>query len=223
MLESEDYDLVIVDMQMPVMGGIEMIETFRVTYPDRVNLPFVVLSANATKEAEEECERADVAAFLTKPVRTKNLLSVITEVVKSYSPKLASKINSTDTASIALDSSIIDISILEELGSLETVPDFLPKLLKQFQDDELRLIKDIETALWNGDYKSFKDATHALKGNAGTVGATSLYKCCIEIEGIDRAALMENYDHVLVYIKSEYRQALDSLVRYAKIRSTQAR
>ena len=222
-LESEDYDLVIVDMQMPVMGGIEMIETFRVTYPDRINLPFVVLSANATKEAKEEWRTDDVAAYLTKPVRTKNLLSVITEVVNSYSLKLPIKPSDNDTASIALDGSIIDVSILEEFGSLETDPDFLPKLLKQFQDDELRLIKDIEKALWNGDYKSFKDAAHALKGNAGTVGAISLYKCCIEIEGIDRTSLMENFDHVLVCIKSEYRQALDSLIRYAKTRSTKVR
>ena len=220
-LDSGEYDLVIADMQMPVMGGIEMIRTFRVTYPDRINLPFVVLSANATKEAKEECEMAEVAAYLTKPVRTKNLLSVITEVVNSYGAKLPSKAG--DTASTEIDRSIIDVSILEEFGSLETDPDFLPKLLKQFQGDELRLIKDIETALWNGDYKSFKDAVHALKGNAGTVGAISLHKCCIEIEGIDRTSLMENFDHVLVCIKSEYRQALDSLIRYAKLRSSQVR
>ena len=220
-LESTDYDLVIADMQMPVMGGIEMIKTFRFTHPDRINLPFIVLSANATKEAKEECEEADVVAYLTKPVRTKNLLSVISEVAKNYSPKLPS--NVSDIASVAIDRSIVDISILEEFGSLDSDPTFLPRLLSRFQDDALRLMNDIETTLENGDYPQFRDAIHALKGNAGSVGAISLYKSCSNIEGIDSVSLMENYEHVLVSIKSEYKQAIDSLNKYSKIRNTQAR
>ena len=220
-LEYRNYDLVIVDMQMPIMGGIEMIKRFRLSHPDRINLPFVVLSANATKAAKDKCEEADVAAFLTKPVRTKNLLSTITEVANSPGPKLAGKLS--DIAKVAIDRPIVDVSILEEFGSIESDPEFLKGLLNQFQDDALRLINDIETALESGDYRHFKDAAHALKGIAGSVGAISLHECCIDIEKIDSATLIEDYDQVLVSINSEYKQALDSLRKYAKKKNAQAR
>lgn len=220
-LESSIYDLVIVDMQMPVMGGIEMIKTFRITYPDKINLPFVVLSATTTKEAKEECRKADVAAYLTKPVKTLHLLSVISETVNFYDQNLSA--NHTANDKVTADRPILDVSILEDFGLLESDPGFLPGLLDQFQDDAQRLIKDIETALESGDYIHFKDAAHALKGNAGSVGAISLQKYCSDIEKIDSANLTENYDHVLVSIKSEYKQALDSLNRYAEIGNTLAK
>jgi len=220
-LKSRDYDLVIVDMQMSVMGGIEMIKTFRFTHPDKINLPFIILSANATKEAKDECRKADVAAYLTKPVITKNLLSVIAETVNCSSPNLSD--NHSDNARVSPGSSILDVSILEEFGSLESDPAFLPGLLNQFQDEALRLINDIETALENGEYMHFKDAAHALKGNAGSVGAVSLQKLCNDIEKIDILYLKENLDHVLVSIKDEYKQALDSLNRYAKMGNTLAK
>ena len=220
-LESGGHDLVIADMQMPIMGGIEMIKRFRLSHPGSKKLPFVVLSANATKGAKDKCEEADVVAYLTKPVKTKRLLTVIAEEVGSYRPELSSKVK--DNSRPAIDSSIVDVSILEEFASMESDPDFLPGLLNQFQDDTLRLIHDIETALEKGDHRRFKDAVHSLKGNAGSVGAISLQQCCIDIEKIESASLMENYDQVLVSINKEYNLALDTLGHYAKMRDAQAR
>lgn len=209
-LESRNYDLVIADMQMPIMGGIEMIKTFKFTHPDRINLPFVVLSANATTDAKEECEEAEVDAFLTKPVRTENLLSAIGKLIDNY------RLNEPRTerrksASAVIDSSIIDISILEELKSLETDSSFLPRLVEGFRNDGARLINEIEQSLGESNYQNFREATHALKGNAGSVGAIALHELCISIEGYDSSTLPSMQNEVLDSVRREYTRALDSL------------
>ena len=177
--------------------------------------------AGMTVKAEIVTGSKSILAYLTKPVRTKRLLSVIAEEIGNYSPNLSSKVNGNSR--LAIDSSIVDVSILEEFASMQSDPDFLPGLLNQFQDDALRLIDDIETALEKGDYRRFKEAVHSLKGNAGSVGAISLQQCCIVIEKIDSASLLENYDQVLVSINKEYRRAHDALDSYAKMRDVQAK
>ena len=212
-LADNNYDLVITDMHMPVLGGIEMIEIFRTNYPERRDLPFIVLTANATKDAKEESERANVIAYLTKPVVTENLLSVISKVLENYDVMLTGKTGTRDH--IRPDESVIDVSILEDFESLQTDPEFLPGLLERFRQDAQRLINDVETDLWDGNYKAFREHVHSLKGIAASMGAVSLHQYCTDVEKIDRSGLMENFDHVLVDIKNEYQQAVDALTRYA--------
>lgn len=213
-LKSREYDLVIVDMQMPVMGGIEMITKFRETQPEKNAIPFIVLSANTTSEARKECEEAGVLAFLTKPVRTNNLLSVIENATDSSDSKPAS--SKLENGTVSIDHPVLDISILEEFGSIASDPDFFAGLLSQFQKDSLRLIQNITTALENEDIESFKDAVHSLKGNAGSIGAMSLHYCCRKIEKNDINFQIGNHHKTLKGIKAEYKRALGSLVKYAE-------
>ncbi|MBE9515450.1 MAG: response regulator [Proteobacteria bacterium] len=211
-LESGNYDIVIADMQMPIMGGIEMIKTFKFTHPDRIDLPFVVLSANATTDAKEECVEAEVDAYLTKPVKTENLLSAIGQLIENYrqnKPGMTPIVSSNGKKTV--DSSVIDVSILEELNSLDADPSFLPRLVEGFRNDGVRLIGELEQALVESDYQIFKEATHALKGNAGSVGAIALHELCIKIEGYDSATLPDRHKQMLQNIKREYNRALDTL------------
>ena len=218
-LESRKYDLAIVDMQMPIMGGIEMIKTFRFTHPDRINLPFVVLSANATTDAKEECEEAEVDAFLTKPVRTENLLSVIGKLIENYNEG-AEEVILASTSMKTVDSSVLDASILEELNSLESDPGFLSRLIEGFRNDGARLITEIEQSFDDSNYQGFREAAHALKGNAGSVGAVALHDLCLQIEGYEAASLPDKHADVLDNIKREYARALDSLTIFSSSRST---
>ena len=79
-LEEHRFDLAIMDMQMPEMGGIQAIKLFRFTHLDRQDMPFIVLSANAMTEAAQECEDARIDAYLTKPVEAKRLLETVANV-----------------------------------------------------------------------------------------------------------------------------------------------
>lgn len=207
-LETGTYDLVLADMQMPVMGGIEMIKTFRFTHPDSISMPFIVLSANATIDAKEECEEAKVYAFLTKPVKTENLLSAIGEGVQSYRSSMKDRLDATGDV-------VIDTSVIEEINALESDSSFLWRLIEGFRSDCKRLIEQVKQACLDNDIKSVKEAVHALKGNAGTVGAMPLQQLCLEIEGYENDYILSHTEAILSDINREYNKALETLVKFS--------
>jgi two-component system sensor histidine kinase RpfC len=72
-LEQGRFDCVVVDWHMPVMGGLEALKLFRMMEPQGERTPFIMFTANATREAMDECNAAGFDAFLTKPIEPKRL------------------------------------------------------------------------------------------------------------------------------------------------------
>ena len=72
-LENAIFDLIIMDMQMPVMGGIDAAKIYHYTTSPEDQKPIIILTANATKEAMKQCEDANINAYLTKPIEAKKL------------------------------------------------------------------------------------------------------------------------------------------------------
>ena len=75
-LSENKYDICIIDMQMPVMGGLEAVICYKEENPTS-KMPFIMLTANATTEAIEKCKNAGVNLFLTKPIRSSDLLKAV--------------------------------------------------------------------------------------------------------------------------------------------------
>jgi len=94
-LESRDvYNLVLVDVQMPVMNGFETIECIRdkekilmARYPDVKRIPLIVLTASSFQQEEERCMQIGADGFLLKPLRKDVLLNC----VKKYQSTVPSK------------------------------------------------------------------------------------------------------------------------------------
>ncbi len=183
-LEQEDYDALIVDMQMPVMGGIEAAKIFRVMRPDRRRMPIVVLTANATTQAVRECEEAGIDAYLTKPVEPQRLLATVARVFETSladAPRTSRRregrlrvVGGTEAG----HGHVLDLHTLDELAALARDPQFLRDLVRGFIDDADQLVGQIRGAIAGGDFAGLGDLTHALKGSARSVGAASLAALC---------------------------------------------
>jgi len=78
-LAIHSYDLCIIDMQMPIMGGVQAIKNHRELNPNNT-IPFIMLTANATTEAIEKCKKVGVDMFLTKPIRSTELLNAVNSI-----------------------------------------------------------------------------------------------------------------------------------------------
>ena len=76
----------------------------------------------------------------------------------------------------------VDVGVLDDLGRLSQDPTFVERLLNGFRSDVQRLVKSISDALATRRYEDVKDAAHALKGGAGSVGATQLVQLAIRFE-----------------------------------------
>lgn len=79
-LKKHPYDLVLMDMQMPFMDGLEATRIIRKQINDRI--PIIALTANEIKKEKERCVQAGMNDFLMKPFDEKDLISVITKWLK---------------------------------------------------------------------------------------------------------------------------------------------
>ena len=79
-LDVEEFDIAIVDMQMPEYSGTEVVQVFRMAHPERSEMPFILLTASATTHAINECKSVG-AAYLSKPFEPSGLLKLVDSCV----------------------------------------------------------------------------------------------------------------------------------------------
>lgn len=183
-LEHGSFDLALFDLSMPVVSGLEALKLYQ--YTTSKPIPVIILSANVTTEVIAECQRAGCAEFIAKPIRATTLLEAIerrlAEKVGALSRSLPPNRPDERPALTVIDTPPVDHSILDDLGQLSSDPTFVERLLRGFQSDTERLLRAISDALAARRYQDVKDVAHALKGGAGSVGATQLVQLAIRFE-----------------------------------------
>lgn len=222
-LGKESFDLVILDMQMPVVSGLEVVKIYRFTGPKDSPVRFLILTANATTEALRECQEAGADGFLTKPIEPVKLLDQIDRLVPRKDTK------STEKPSITRgpdkpDSSPPPEHVLNDatLASLEIMgkrSSFIPELIHGFLHDTEQLLSEMEMALKNKKYGSFKDLVHALKGSAGSVGAQTLYDICAGVPQMTDAMLRDKASSLMHDMITQYESARFELLAYLERRA----
>ncbi len=188
-LLQNDYDLAILDMQMPDMGGVEVIKRYQATQGESLNMLFMMLTANATVDAQEQCQKLGVSAFLTKPVRSGQLVRIVEEVMQGKSLVNSEDSVQDETANddehAEKQALIIDTQVLEELAKLSQTPDFLHQLATKFYQDSEQLLDTMEQAAEESRFTDYMEAAHALAGNAAGMGAHTLKALCSSATTID--------------------------------------
>ena len=174
-LEHASFDLALFDLSMPIVSGLEALKLYRFSTGDPI--PVLILSANVTTEVIAECQRAGSAEFVAKPIRAATLLQAIerhlaARVVDFIPPPIVSRSDERPALTV-VDTPAVDPGVLEDLGRLSTDPTFVERLVRGFRSDAERLVTTINDALAARRYEVVKDAAHALKGGAGSVGAVN--------------------------------------------------
>jgi two-component system sensor histidine kinase RpfC len=181
---NDAFDIIILDMQMPIMGGIEATKIYRFTRIGQKTLPIIILTANATTEALRECEEAKVDSYLTKPIETRQLLTTLNSLTcdtKDVSPSAETvQTSSRDNKTKITKDDIVDLSVIDELSSLSSDNDFISPLIHGFIIDAKSLLSAMEKALSENNIESYLEHAHALKGSAGSIGALEIYNLCRE-------------------------------------------
>jgi two-component system sensor histidine kinase RpfC len=183
-LEHSSFDLALFDLSMPVLSGLEALKLYQ--YTTARPIPVLILSANVTTDIIAECQRAGCAEFIAKPIRATTLLDAIERQLAEKAGALNQSfapIRSEDRPALTvIETPPVDHGVLEDLGRLSSDPTFIERLLRGFHSDTQRLVQTISDALAARRYEDVKDAAHALKGGAGSVGATQLVQLAIRFE-----------------------------------------
>jgi two-component system sensor histidine kinase RpfC len=173
----EKFSAAILDMHMPKYSGPEVAKRWR--FMEDGHLPLIMLTADATQEAQQICAEAGVDSFLTKPVNSRGLMEILAKLTSHEKAEAASAKPSPQRKQTAVDE-----DVLRELAELAGGVDFVRDLVEGFKEDAERSFKEAELALTNQNYGAWKDHLHMIKGGASDVGCGLLSATCIDAERI---------------------------------------
>ncbi len=221
-MEKEKFDLVLLDLHMPVMGGLEAAKILQFTRHGPSQPPLVALTADATQESRKACDEAGFDAYLTKPVEVKTLLELLDSLVTAGREGHAATTIAqaapagNDAWEGGRGGQVIDPDTFNELATLGEKEDFLEKLIQVFLDTGNQKIKDIEKAMLARDYNRVSELAHALKGSAGQIGASTLMHLCNQMAHARPLEFEEEGTSDVETLKIEFERVRTALQEYTR-------
>lgn len=178
-LEITSFGLAFVDMHMPGMSGIEVVQIYQFVSNGN-GTPIIILTADATAEAREAAEACGAVAYLTKPLRAREFREAVSTfgVIRESTSKRKFAPSGEDHEVAP----IVDFSEIDELIDIGVSPSELFEMIADFEVDSYRLIERSGQFRDVGDTMGFKEAMHALKGASATLGAKRLSMLAHELE-----------------------------------------
>ena len=178
-LQREEFDLVLMDIQMPVMDGYQATHAIRL---NGVQIPIVAITANGTDEDKTECRIAGFTGYLTKPISIASLLRGVGEQLgvslDQSTPKhvVVSGPEQKANQQIAVCHPSAEHKQITIQRSGLTLPgdpvfrDFATRFVQKVSDS----LPEIESAIENADAEKLSNLAHWIKGTGGTVGLNGL-------------------------------------------------
>ncbi len=189
-LDNHHFDLAILDAEMPEISGIEAIKLYRFAHLNQPWTPFILLLDAPDSRTIKACETADIDHLLVKPISTRRLLEMVSQVATLATHSHNEEIFDYPSASGSIqyhdESLTLDIHQLDELKRLGKELSFLLALINQFDKESGALIQGLRLAINEQDIKSIQDYGHKLKDAAGNLGALNLYRMAVRLTRIRR-------------------------------------
>ncbi len=201
MVGMKHYDIVLMDMQMPVMDGVTAtIEMRKNTNFDAV--PIVAMTANARAEDKERCLNAGMQDYISKPIDPEKLFNVLLKWIKprdgvgeiieseqkNDAEKSAPEINLNNLLRIEhLD---VELGLQRVLGNRT----LYLTILRKYINGQDTVADEIRTALNAADYSTAERLAHTIKGVSGNIGAVLLQSTAAELENMIHISDITNID-----------------------------
>ena len=202
--ENEPFDLILMDLQMPELDGLETTAAIRERERSTGgHIPIVALTAHAMKEDAERCLAAGMDAHVLKPLQAQQLLAVIRGLAQSR-PRIAA-------GGATLDEALV----LERVGGDRQA---LRKLVGLFLTDAPKLVARIQKAIERGEARELQAAAHALKGAVSNFAAPAATEAALRLQRMGEAGDIANARSAGVVLESELERvhvALRALVAKA--------
>jgi two-component system, sensor histidine kinase RpfC len=185
-MDSGEVNIVLMDVNMPVLNGLDATKHYRVSALDLPYLPIIGLTADATPRMEQRCLEAGMDACITKPIDAHRLLSVMEQFIGKGSAD-AAPAPSEPAANIVMlptaeaNGGSLDEARLRELEALGGTG-FLREMLSSLMTDVEGLTKDLQRARGQNDLFLFRDLAHSIRSCAANLGAESLCRQAERLE-----------------------------------------
>ncbi|MBF0096393.1 MAG: response regulator [Magnetococcales bacterium] len=199
MVLQHRYDVVIMDLQMPVLDGYEATHRIR-SYPEYSALPVIAMTANAMAGERERYLAAGMNDYVTKPVDMNQLFSALARVLPSERTcHVAVEVSPAPVEEVISLPEIVGIDQRFALNKLGGNRRLYRKLLLKFYESQANTATELRQSLAQGQQDVARRMVHTLKGLAGNVGARELQSLSERLEQLILAgageALLAGLDH----------------------------
>ncbi len=183
LLQKNSYDIVLMDVQMPVMDGLEATRRIRKLPAPKCDIPIIALTAHGLQEDREKSLAAGMDAHLTKPID----LPVLTRKIAQYLQATTEVISDPGSALGTLGENtnspeLYGINYQEALARMTGNLGLLEKVLNMFAQQYANFSSELQTSLSGLDRESSIRLLHSLKGSAGNVSANKLSNTSAALE-----------------------------------------
>ena len=161
----QSFDIILMDIQMPGMNGVEATEQLRATHAEQLP-PVVAMTAYSMDGDQARFIEAGLDEYLSKPIRPEELLTKIATLT-GYALTNAAPTVALETP--VADAVVINRQVLQKLEKYGG-PEMVTESLQDFEEEAATLLSQAEIAGRAGDYPTVLTALHTLKGNASTLG-----------------------------------------------------
>jgi PAS domain S-box-containing protein len=185
-VQQRHYDLVLMDLHMPVMDGLTATRAIR-ALPGLADLPVVAMTASAMPDDRKRCLDAGMNDFVAKPIEPENLVSVLMAHIKPatlghVAVRAIPVSRPVATADVELPHAIPGLDMALGLRRSSGKTALYLSLLRKFADAYRRFPGDTRALLERSDRAAAHRAMHSFKGVAGSVGATQLQDLAAQLE-----------------------------------------
>ncbi len=210
-LSEEKFDLAFMDINMPVLNGVDAAKLYQFTSPDAQRTPIAALTADATAEMERRCLDAGMIACIVKPIEAERLIAWLDAFAEARAPTVAPEVEEAPAAEdIAAHDAPIDDRAISDLQSLGG-DQFVAEIVDQFLGDAAAMLRRLHAAVEDGDVQGFRDEAHALRSCAANVGAQQVYKLCLDWREIGARDLAIDGETRVHRLEREFERARDAL------------
>lgn len=187
--KSNTYDVILMDVQMPVMDGFESTKRIRA---EGIEVPIVALTANAMKGFEQSCFEVGYSDFFSKPIDVDLFMAKMGELLSGQQETIENTLHTMDETTKQAD--IITSTLANQTRFQPLIIRFVDTLEGQIE----RMQHSLENELWN----ELGDLAHWLKGAGGTVGFNEFTDVAASLEQLSRGDVNTGHEKLIEQIKA---------------------
>jgi PAS domain S-box-containing protein len=205
-VDRQQYDVVLMDLHMPELDGIEATRRIVQKYSKEKRPRIIAVTADAMQGDRELCIAAGMDDYISKPIRIAELQKAL-----ERSGKPVAEEQPAEQGPVAVDRKVLDE--LKELAD-EGDTGFLKGLIDSYFTSSEPLISQIQNAVAQGDPDELRKAAHTLKGSSRSIGVVTVGEISFELETLGRNGTVAGAEVLLDHLITEFAHAKEILISW---------